>query len=46
MDLESTKVPENYDTVMNRYRQAINKTERQINFVSWMLAEIVDDDGE
>lgn len=46
--LESTKVPENYDAVMNRYRQAINKTERQINFVSWMLAEIVvvDDDGE
>jgi len=46
--LESTKVPENYDTVMNRYRQAIDKIERQINFVSWMLAEIVvvDDDGE
>lgn len=27
---------------MNCYRQAINKTERQINFVSWMLAEIVE----
>lgn len=49
IDLESTKVPENYDEVMDRYRQAINKTERQINFVSWILAEIVevvDDDSE
>jgi len=49
IDRESTKVPENYDSVMDRYRQAINKTERQINFVSWMLAEIVgvvDDDSE
>ena len=47
--LESTKVSENYDTVMNRYRQAINKLEQQINFVSWMLAEIAevrDDESE
>lgn len=47
--LESTKVPENYDAVMSRYRQAINKIERQINFVSWMLAsvvKVVDDESE
>lgn len=39
--LESTKVSEIYDAVMNRYRQTIMKIEQQINFVSWMLASVV-----
>lgn len=29
-----------YDVVTNRYRTVIKKIEQQINFVSWMLAEI------
>lgn len=38
-----------YDAVMSHYRRVIKKIEQQINFVSWMLAEIAevhDDDSE
>lgn len=38
-----------YNIVTNHYREVIKKIERQINFVSWMLAsvvKVVDDESE